>query len=413
MPHSDSEVLTSSYDSLVVWNAAWPAQARRLVESDRLLGFSLSPDGSRIVVATLSGARIIDVQTGGIEMEFDGESLAQLVRPEWSPTGDLIATRTRTAIHLWSPATGQSQRSLDLGALGARGPVQIAWSPDGQRIAALGRVGALSVYRVEDGTVEFETQAHERVAGHIEWSLDGTLVATGGNDGFVKLWNTSDWTLSHALLNEGNLLINGRSPVDAIAFSPDSSRIAIAVAAASLRVWSTASAEELVHWSNSGDVAYEPHRGQVTDLAFSPDGRRLVSGGDDRTVKVWSVEDGAQLTVHEQFLNSVVGVAWSANGSRYAAASGDGTATVWDEAARPLGRFEGHLAGTVLSLSFAPAVPRLVTSGADGTVRVWYTRTGDQLFDLPARDAGAPRWATSATRAPRGGPRRRRGRPRG
>lgn len=396
LPFSDGEVLTSSYDSLVIWNAAWPAQARRLVDSDRLLGFSLSPDGSRIVVATLSGARIIEVQTGGIEMEFDGELMAQLVRPEWSPTGDLIATSTRTAIHLWNPATGQLQRSLDLGALGARGPVQVAWSPDGQRIAALGRVGALNVYKVEDGTVEFETQAHELVVVHIDWSPDGTLVATGGNDGFVKLWNTSDWTLSHALLNEGNLQIDGRSPVDAIAFSPDSSRIAIAVAGASLRIWSTGAGEELLHWSNSGNPSYESHDGQVTDLAFSPDGRRLASGGNDRTVKVWSAEDGTQLAVHDRFLNSVAAVAWSATGSRYAAASWDGTATVWDEAARPLGRFEGHLGGRVLSLSFAPAVPRLATSGADGTVRVWYTRRGGQLFELPARELGAPRWATSA-----------------
>lgn len=395
LPFSDDQLLTGSYDSLVTWTATQPTQPRRLVDSDRLLGFSLSPDGSRVTVATLSGARIIEVQTGEVEMEFDREQLSQMVRPEWSPTGDLIATRTRTAIHLWNPATGELQRSLDLGTLGARGPVQVAWSPNGQRIAALGRVGALNIYRVEGGTVEFQTQAHQGVAAHIAWSPDGSLVATGGNDGLVKLWKASDWTLSQALLNEGNILINGRTPIDAIAFSADSSRIAVAVAGASLRVWSTAEGEELIHWSNSGDLAYEPHRGQVTDLAFSPDGRRLASAGNDRTVKIWSVEDGTQLAVHYRFLNSAAAVAWSANGSRYAAASLDGTATVWDEAAQPLGRFEGHLAGRVHSLSFAPAVPRLVTAGADGTVRVWYTRTGAQLFDLPALEADAPRWAMS------------------
>ena len=396
LPFSDGEMLTSSYDSLVVWNAARPAQSRRLVDSDRLLGFSLSPDGSHVAVATLSGARIIELRTGEIEMEFDGELLAQLVRPDWSPTGNLIATRTRTEIHLWNPATGQLQRSLDLGDLGARGPVQTAWSPDGQRIAALGRVGALNVYAVEDGTVEFETQAHERVAVHIEWSPDGTLLGTGGNDGVVRLWNTSDWTLSRALLNEGNIFLDGRSPIDAIAFSADSSRIAVAVVGASVRVWSTAAGEELIHWSNSGDRPYEPHRGQVTDLAFSPDGRRLASTGNDRTVKIWSVENGTQLAVHDRFLNEATAVAWSADGSRYAAASWDGTAIIWDETARQLGRFEGHLSGRVLSLSFAPAVPRLVTSGTDGTVRVWYTRTGSQLFELPVLDEGAPPYAASA-----------------
>ena len=232
LPFAGDLMLTSSYDSLVTWSTtAWPAKTRRLVDSDRLLGFSLSPDGSRVIVATLSGDRIIVVRSGRTELEFDGEQLPQLLWPDWSPTGDRIATRTRTAIHLWSPVTGELLRNLDLGTLGSRSPVQIAWSPDGRRVAALGPVGALNVYRVEDGTVEFETQAHELVGVHIAWSPDGKLVATGGNDGFVKLWNTSDWTVSHALLNEGNVQIDGCSPVDAIAFSPDSSHVAAATVA--------------------------------------------------------------------------------------------------------------------------------------------------------------------------------------
>ena len=397
LPPDGGLILTSSYDSLFTWATTRPVRARRLVDSDRLLGFSPSRDGSRVVVATLSGARIIDIITGRTELEFDSEQLPELLWPEWSPTGDLIATRTRTAINLWNPATGDLVRSLDLGELGARGPVRIAWSPDGRRLAALGRVGALNAYRVEDGTVEFETQAHERVAAHVEWSPDGALVATGGNDGLVKLWSTSDWTLAQTLLNEGNIFIGGPgSPVDSIAFSPDSRRIAVAVMGTSLRVWSTDAGQELIHWPNSGETPYDPHRGQVTDLAFSPDGRRLASAGNDRTVKIWNVESGTQLAVHDRFLNSVAAVAWSPDGSRYAAASWDGTAIAWDGASRRLAGFEGHLAGRVLSLSFAPGVPRLVTSGTDGTVRVWYTGNGYQLFELPAMDESSPPYASPA-----------------
>ena len=402
LPLDGGLMLTSSYDSLVTWTAMRPLQTRRLVDNDRLLGFSLSPDGDRVVVATLSGARIIELRTGRTELEFDGERLPQLVWPQWSPTGDRIATLTRTAINLWNPATGELQRSIDIETLGARASARIAWSPDGGRIAALvGRAATLYVFRVEDGTVEFKDLAHEGVAIHIEWSPDGALLATGGNDGLVKLWDTSDWTVSQALLNEGNLQIGGRSPIDAIAFSTDSRRIAVAVPSTSLRVWSTESGAELIHWANSGDSSYEPHRGQVTDLAFSPDGRRLASSGHDRTVKVWSVEDGMQLADHDGFLNSVAAVAWSADGSRYAAASWDGTAIVWDGASMPLVEFEGHLAGRVLSLSFAPSVPRLATSGTDGTVRVWFTGNGRQMFELPVLDESSPPYASPARPAVR------------
>ena len=402
LPHGGDLMLTSSYDSLVAWNAAWPAQKRHLVDRERLLGFSPSPDGSQVVVATDSGARIVKVRTGRTDLEFDGEQLPQLLRPEWSPAGDRIATRTRTAINLWNPATGELQQSLDLGTSGARGSAQIAWSPDGRRIAALiGPDAEFKVYRIKDGMIEFETRAHERFAIHIEWSPDGTLVATGGNDGVVKLWNTSDWTLSQALLNEGNIRLDGRSPIDAIAFSTDCSRIAVAVPGASLRVWSTDTGDELTHWHNSVDRSYEPHLGQINDLAFSPDGRRLASAGNDRTVKIWSVESGMQLAIHDRFLNSVAAVAWSEDGSRYAAASWDGTAIVWDGTMQPRGRFEGHLAGRVLSLSFAPSVPRLATSGTDGTVRVWSAVNGYQLFDLPALNESTPPYASPARPAVR------------
>ena len=231
----------------------------------------------------------------------------------WRPHCNADAHRDQSL----ESGAGELQRSIDIEALGARASARIAWSPDGRRIAALvGRVATLYVFSVEDGAVEFETQAHAGVAIHIEWPPDGALLATGRNDGLVKLWDTSDWTVSQALLNEGNLQIGGRYPINAIAFSPDS--------------------------------------------------RRLASSGYDRTVKLCSVEDGTQLAVHDGFLNSTAAVAWSADGSRYSAASWDGTAIVLDGASMPLAEFEGHLVGRVLPLSFAPSLSRLVTSGTQG-----------------------------------------------
>lgn len=379
-------MLTGSTSSLVAWTATPRVTSRRLVEGDRLFGYSLSPDASRVVVATPSGGRILKVATGEVETGFGDAPWQHLLWPEWSPAGDLIATKTRREIHLWRWPTGDHAGSLALADAGARGPVQLAWSPDGARLAALGRVGRLLVFRIRDGALEFDTQAHDVVSAHLRWSPDGSMVATGANDGLVKLWSAEDWKLLLSLENAGNLQLNGRSPIDALEFSPGGDRVAVAVPSASLRIWSTRSGEELFHWSNTAETPYEPHRGQVRAMAFSPDGGHLVTAGTDNFVKVWNLASGMQAANTGGFLGSIDAVAWSPDGQTYAAASRDGTAAVWDALTHDrVTRFQGHASGTVQSLSFAPGVSRLVTCGTDGEVRIWSARSGVHLFDVPAK----------------------------
>ena len=383
LPFRSDQLLTSSRDALISWPAAWPERARRLVDRDRLLGYSVAPDGSRVVVTTLSGARILWMNSGEIAHEFDIGLLRDLLWPEWSPSGDRIATRSRAAVHLWHAATGERLRTIDLAGARMRWPLAIAWAPNGERIAVLGRLGALGVFRAGDGSTEFETQAHDVVSAHLSWSSDGRLLATGANDGLVKLWDSTGWALKLSLLNEGNILLNGRSPIDALEFSPDGQRIAVATPSASLRLWATDSGEELFHWGNLGEAPYAPHRGQVRDIAFSPDGRHLITAGSDRSVKVWNAENGTQAASYAGFLNSMNSVAWSSDGSRFAAAGQAGAAVVWDSATgREVSRSRGHMRGRVLSLSFATHVPRVVTSGSDGVVRVWHSGAGSNLFDI-------------------------------
>ena len=52
----DGLALTSSRDRLVAWNAERPFEPSRLVDGDRSLGFSVSPDGSRLAVAALASS---------------------------------------------------------------------------------------------------------------------------------------------------------------------------------------------------------------------------------------------------------------------------------------------------------------------------------------------------------------------
>ena len=390
VPPAGRLVLTSSRDALIAWHTARPSNARRLSERSRLVGHAISPDGSRVALTAVSGARILDIHSGRVTLEFDHESLREMGYPVWSPVGNRLSTQTRTHVNIWHPDTGELLRSIDLDGLGRRGLPLLAWSPSGEQIAVLGVFGTLRVYRAADGEVEFEAQRHDGVTRNLAWSSDGHLVATGGNDGLVNLWATSDWTLHRSLLNEGTVLLGGQSPVDSMAFSKDGDRIAVSVPASTIRVWSTSSGEELARWSVEPEVPYIPHYGQVVSMAFSPDGRFLVTGGLDATAKVWDVETGAQAAAHHSFRQSVEAVAWSQDGMRYGAASSDGNVRIWDSASHAdISHFQGHDRGSVVSLSYAPGVARVATAGGDGMVRIWQTGTGYPLFEI-ARFDGVP-----------------------
>jgi WD40 repeat protein len=75
------------------------------------------------------------------------------------------------------------------------------------------------------------------------------------------------------------------------------------------------------------------HIGWVLSVAFSPDGSRLASGSSDRTIKVWDTASGQELRTLKGHSSQVQSVAFSPDGSRLASGSDDQTIHVWD--ARP------------------------------------------------------------------------------
>ena len=158
----------------------------------------------------------------------------------------------------------------------------------------------------------------------------------------VKIWDTEEWRLLHALENEGAARYSSGSGIDIVALSPDGRRIVVAQPS-SLRVWDAESGQLLVHWRPVPENDdFSPHYGGITDIAFSPEGRYLASGGLDKTVKIWDVEAEVQV-LDRDFLNYVETVAWSPDGSRMAAGSADGRIIVWDHAA---GTGNGPFRGT-------------------------------------------------------------------
>jgi WD40 repeat protein len=65
---------------------------------------------------------------------------------------------------------------------------------------------------------------------------------------------------------------------------------------------------------------------------FSPDGRRLVSASADNTVKVWDTATGQELLTLRGQGGLVWSVAISPDGQRIASANQDGIVRIWEAA---------------------------------------------------------------------------------
>ena len=174
-------------------------------------------------------------------------------------------------------------------------------------------------------------------------------------------------------LPDGAKLRIGRGWTSSIAYSPDSSRIAVG---GSLGVW--------IYDARFGkEIALlQGHTAPVTSAAYSPDGKRIVSASADKTVRVWDAETGKTLHTLTGHTDQVASAAYSPDSKQIVTASADKTIRIWDaETGKTIKTLNGHEGG-VHSAAFSPDGRRIVSGSADKTVRVWDAETGAPLKTL-------------------------------
>jgi RNA polymerase sigma factor (sigma-70 family) len=353
---------------VVLYEVATGKEVRRLLTWPTCLNLRFSPNGQTLLVGT-GGGEITqwDVETGkprpasadrmgihelrfthggkhlrGISetyVEYDWKTGRHVRRypetPTYSPSqasvsldGALMAFPHDEGkkISLINTETGKEIRTL--------GPHpqhrgHSRFSPDGKKLVTAATDKIVRIWEVESGKLLHELESHTAfLIERLEVSPDGRWLATASTDGSargdydVRLWEVATGRLAHRIPPR-------RGSASAIAFSPDSTELAI-VGGEPGRPNDRGEVSLVDVRTGREKRSFEGHQDRVYCVAFSPDGRSLATGSQDKTLRLWEIASGKERHRFVGHLDCVKSVAFTPDGLFLAASSTDAPVYVWD-----------------------------------------------------------------------------------
>ncbi len=338
---------------------------------------SFSPDGSRVLTTSSSGAASIwDCITGKELVHMKGHTTNLIHAGTYSRDGKHVLTGAHdNTVRLWDATTGKEVRVF----LGMTGPVMsVALSPDGKTVCAGSETGSARLWNAETGETLHVLNGPPQSIYAVGFSLDGLRVFTAGGDRTMWLWDvasgkrlTSSAATSSPFNPPGH-----RELILAAAYSPSGDTILTGGSDNTVRLW-----DALLQVERR---VLRGHSGSVTALAFVPGSNRVWTGSEDGTARAWDLETGEDRSAWSGNWGAVVSVGFSADGKTALIGGGDEIVRTRDVATGTVGpslRVFAH-EGIMHWVGFSADGKKMITCGADNAARVWDRETGREVLTL-------------------------------
>ena len=295
-----------------------------------LLSAALSPDDNLLAVGTYRSLtplydhriHLIDLSAGQIVHSLKGHSYT-IYDLAFSPDGERLASASHDGtLSIWEVKTGRSLLTLK----GHAAPVHgVAWSPDGKRIVSGSIDKTARIWAADTGTTTAVMREHQDEIMTVAWSPDGLTIATGGHDKAIRLYEPSG-KYRYAWKNLPNRVMS-------LKFSPDSQRLVYTCGSNTVPPIG-ASILDMVKGKEL--VRYKGHDNSPVCGVFTTDGKQVVTGDTISRIRVWNSATGATQLKLDGRGQAMFAAGWSRDGQ--AIAWGTRTGNETNDVGNPLER---------------------------------------------------------------------------